>query len=106
MSGSTSMLFGSRSVACSDVAVMAATYPAMIDTLGALIGHGMGAFMACPICLKAGRPDVRDLDRLAGHLGRDWCFINRRWPIKCATCGESNVKVRITAPAPPHPNVR
>jgi len=29
---------------------------------------------------------VRDIDlnRLAGHLGRDWCLINRRWPIKRA----------------------
>ena len=51
------------------------TYPAVIDTLGQLFDHGMGAFMACPTCLKAG-------------------------------CGESNVEVRITAPAPSHPNVR
>ena len=82
------------------------TYPAVIDTLGRLIDHGMGAFMACPTCLKAGRPDVRalDLTRLAGHLGREWRFIGQRWPIKCATCGESNVKVRIAAPAPSHPN--
>src|SRR3954463_11680230 len=64
------------------------TYPAMIDTIGKLIDHGMGAFMACPTCLKAGQPDVRDIDlnRLAGHLGRNWCFIDRRWPVKCATC--------------------
>ena len=49
------------------------TYPAVIDTLGKLIDHGMGAFMSCPTCLKAGRPDVRDIDlnRLADHLGRD-----------------------------------
>ena len=62
------------------------TYPAVVDTLGKLIDHGMGAFMSCPTCLKAGRPDVRDIDlnRLADHLGRDWCFINRRWPIKRA----------------------
>jgi len=82
------------------------TYPAVIDTLGKLIDHGMGAFMACPTCLKARRPDVRalDLTRLAGHLGREWRFIGQRWPIKCATCGDSNVKVRITAPAPSHPN--
>jgi hypothetical protein len=38
------------------------TCPAVIDTLGKLIDHGMGAFMACPTCLKAGRPDVRDID--------------------------------------------
>lgn len=84
------------------------TYPAVIDTLGKLIDHGMGAFVACPTCLRAGRPYVRDIDlnQLAGHLGRDWCFIDRRWPITCATCGESNVQVRITAPAPPHPNTR
>ena len=84
------------------------TYPAVIDTLGKLIDHGLGAFMACPTCLKARRPDVRDLDpnRLAGHLGRNWCFIARRWPIKCATCGEPNMQVRITAPAPSHSNVR
>jgi len=68
----------------------------------------MSAFVACPKCLKAGRPDVRDIDlnRLAGHLGRNWCFINRRWPIKCATCGERDVKVRITPPAPSHPKLR
>jgi hypothetical protein len=83
------------------------TYPAMIDTLGADRPRH-GAFMACPTCLKAGRPDVRDIDltRLAGHLGRNWCSINRRWPVKCATSGERNVEVRITVPAPPHPNVR
>ena len=82
------------------------TCPAVIDTLGKLIDHGLGAFMACPTCLWAGRPDVRDLDltRLAGHLGRIWCFIDRRWPIRCATCGERDVTVRITAPAPSHPN--
>lgn len=42
----------------------------------------MGAFMACLTCAKAGRLDVRDIDlnRLAGHLGRDWGFIDRRWP--------------------------
>ena len=43
------------------------TYPAVIDTLGRLIDHGLGAFMLCPTCLRAGRPDVRDID-----LGRDW----------------------------------
>ena len=80
-------------------------YPVTIDTLGKLIEHGMGAFMCCPTCLKAGRPDVHDIDleRLAGHLGRDWNFINRRWPVKCATCGERNVQVRIMPPVPPHP---
>ena len=84
------------------------TYPAVIDTLGRLIDHGMGAFMLCRACLNADRPHVRDIDlnRLAGHLGRDWCFINRRWPVKCAVCGERDVEVRITVPAPPHPNVR
>jgi hypothetical protein len=84
------------------------TYPAVIDTLGKLIDHGMGAFTTCPTCLKVGRPDVRDIDlhKLAARVGRDWCFINRRWPVKCATCGEPNVKVRIAAPAPSHPNVR
>jgi hypothetical protein len=84
------------------------TYPAVIDTLGRLIDHGMGAFMLCRACLNADRPHARDIDlnRLAGHLGRDWRFIDQRWPIKCATCGERDVKVRITAPAPPHPNVR
>jgi hypothetical protein len=85
---------------------MAPTYPAVIDTLGQLIDHGLGAFVQCPTCLKAGRPAARDLDLLADHRGRDWCFINRRWPIKCATCGERDVMVRITAPAPSHPNVR
>jgi len=75
------------------------TYPVVIDTLGKLIDHGRGAFMRCPTCAEAGRPDVRDIDltRLAGHLGRNWRFINRRWPVKCATCGEKTVKVRITA---------
>ena len=84
------------------------TYPAVIDTLGRVIDHGMGAFMLCRACLNAGRPHVRDIDlnRLAGHLGRDWCFINRRWPVKCAVCGERDVEVRITVPAPPHPNVQ
>jgi hypothetical protein len=83
------------------------TYPAVIDTLGALIDHGMGAFMLCLPCLNAGRPHARDIDlnRLAGHLGRDWCFIDQRRPIKCATCGEPDVQIRITAPAPPHPNM-
>ena len=86
---------------------MAPTYPAVIDTLGRLIDHSLGAFVQCPTCLRVGRPDVRDIDlnRLAGHLGRDWNFINRRWPVKCATCGERYVEVRITVPAPPHPNV-
>ena len=84
------------------------SYPVTIDTLGKLIDHGMGAFVACPTCLKAGRPDVHDIDlnQLAGHLGRNWCSINRSWPIKCATCGERDVMVRITAPAPSYPNVR
>ena len=26
------------------------TYPAMIDTLGKLIDHGMGAFVQCSTC--------------------------------------------------------
>ena len=84
------------------------TYPATINTLGKLIDHGMGAFLCCPTCLKAERPDARtiDLNRLAGHLGRNWCFINRRWPVKCATCGEPNVTVGIAAPAPSHPGAR
>jgi hypothetical protein len=30
------------------------TYPVTIDTLAKLIDHGMGAFMVCPICQKAG----------------------------------------------------
>src|SRR4051812_1579637 len=56
------------------------TYPTTIDTLGKLIDHSMGALMLCRPCLNAGRPHVRDIDlnRLAGHLGRDWSFINRR----------------------------
>jgi len=84
------------------------TYPVTIDTRGQLIDHGMGAFVQCSTCLKAGRPHVRDIDlnRLAGHLGRNWCFINRRWPVRCAACGERDVTVRIAAPAPSHPNVR
>ena len=84
------------------------TYPVTIETLGNLIDHGMGASLSCPTCLKAGRPDVRDIDlkQLAERVGRDWCFINRRWPIRCATCGEREVEVRITAPAPSHPGVR
>jgi hypothetical protein len=55
------------------------TYPATINTLGKLVDHGMGAFMLCPTCQKAGRPDVRDVDleRLAGRVGRDWYFINQ-----------------------------
>ena len=84
------------------------TYPAVIDTPGRLIDHGMGAFRLCRPCLRADRPDVRDIDlnRLAGHLGRDWNFINRCWPVKCAVYGERNVEVRITVPAPPHPDVQ
>ncbi len=83
------------------------TYPAVIDTLGKLIDHGMGAFLFCPTCAKAERPDVRDinLEWLAGHLGRGWKFVGARWPVKCAECGERNVEVRITPPAPPHPGV-
>jgi len=66
------------------------TYPVTIDTL---IEHKMGAFLSCPTCRHAG--DI-DLERLAGRLGRDWTFINRRWPVRCARCGNRNVEVRIT----------
>ena len=79
------------------------TYPVTIDTLGKLIEHGMGAFLWCPACQTA--RDI-DLERLAERIGRDWCFINRRWPVRCATCGERNVEVRITPTAPPHPGLR
>jgi len=84
------------------------TYPVTIDTLGKLIDHGMGAFLWCPTCSKAGRLDVRNIDlkQLAKHVGRDWYFISRRWPIPCATCGERNVEVRIRAPVPSHPGQR
>ncbi len=84
------------------------TYPVTIDTLGKLIEHGMGAFLSCPTCSKAGRLDVRDIDleKLAERIGRDRCFVNRRWPIRCATCGERNVEVRIKPTAPPHPGLR
>ena len=75
---------------------MKPTCPVSIDTLGKLIDYGIGAFMVCPTCAKAGRSDVRDIDRLAGHLGRNWCFIKRRWLVKCATCGERSVEVWIT----------
>ena len=34
------------------------TCPAVIDTLGKLIDHGMGAFVACPTCLK---PDLNSV---------------------------------------------
>ena len=80
------------------------TYPVTIDTLGKLIEHGMGAFLWCPTCSQAGRVDARDIDlkRLAERVGRDWYFVNRDWPIRCAACGEQKVKVRITPPAPPH----
>jgi hypothetical protein len=90
------------------LAVSKPTYPATIDTLGKLIEHGMGAFLSCPTCSKAGRLDVRDIDpeRLAERVGRDRCFINRRWPVRCATCGERNVDVRIMAPTPSHPRLR
>ena len=82
------------------------TYPATIDTIGALIDHDIGAFLLCCSCLNAGRPDVRDIDleRLAEHVGRDWVFINARWPVRCATCGNRGVEVRITPPVAPHPN--
>ncbi len=71
------------------------TYPVTIDTLGKLIEHDMGAFLSCPTCHRCS--DI-DLGRLAERVGRDWYFINRRWPVKCATCGERNMEVRITAP--------
>ena len=84
------------------------TYPVTIDTLGKLIEHGMGAFLWCPTCSRAGRIAGRDIDleRLAEHVGRDWYFINRRWPVRCAICGERNVEMRIVPPAPSHPNLR
>jgi hypothetical protein len=41
------------------IAMSKPTYPATIDTLGKLIDHSMGAFVQCPTCLRAGRPDVR-----------------------------------------------
>ena len=79
------------------------TYPVTIDTLGKLIERGMGAFLWCPTCQKASNID---LERLAERVGRDWHFINRRWPVKCATCDERKVKVRITPPWSSHPGVR
>ena len=84
------------------------TYPVTIDTLGALIDHDMRAFLACSACLKAGRPHVReiDLEQWAQHVGRDRMFINARWPVRCATCGNQDVQVRITPAAPSHPTSR
>jgi hypothetical protein len=73
------------------------TYPVTVDTLGKLIDHGMVAFLSCPTC--QGAADI-DLGKLAERVGREWCFVNRSWPIRCAACGELNVEVRIT-PKPP-----
>jgi hypothetical protein len=67
-------------------------YPVTIDTIGKLIDHGMIAFMWCLWCPRSA--DI-DLEKLAEHVGRDWYFIARRWPLKCAECGSSNVETRI-----------
>src|SRR4051794_14595268 len=83
------------------------TYPVTIDTLGKLIDHGMGAFLWCPTCSKAGRLDVRNIDlkQLAKHVGRDWYFISRRWPIRCPALS-TNARGGSTAgqPQAPHAN--
>ena len=79
------------------------TYPVTIDTIGKLIEHGMGAFLWCPACSHCA--DI-DLERLAARVGRDWMFVGRRWPVKCAQCGEPKVEVRITPQQPPHPQRR
>ena len=56
------------------------TYPITVDTIGALIDLGMGAFLSCPACHHCA--DI-DLERLAERVGRNWEFINRRWPVRC-----------------------
>ena len=72
------------------------TYPVTLDTIGKLIDHEMIAFMWCPSCQRAANID---LERLANRVGRDWYFVARRWPVKCAECGSSDVETRI-APKP------
>ena len=81
------------------------TYPVTIDTLGKLIDHGMGAFLWCPTCAKAGRPDVRDINLqwLGGYVGRRCTFPRSPSPVEC---GEHNVTAPITPPTPSHPGVR
>jgi len=71
------------------------TYPVTIDTIGNLIDHEMIAFMWCTSCQRSA--DI-DLGRLAERVGRDWYFIARRWPVKCAGCGRSGVE--MLAPKP------
>ena len=72
------------------------TYPITVDTIGKLIDLEMVAFMYCPSCQRSAHID---LEKLAEHVGRDWYFIGRRWPVKCSECGSSNVETRI-APKP------
>jgi hypothetical protein len=69
------------------------TYPVTLDTTGKLIDHEMMAFMYCPSCSRSA--DI-DLEKLAERVGRDWYFIARPWPVKCADCGNGDVEVRIS----------
>ena len=71
------------------------TYPVTIDTIGKLIDHNMVAFMYCPACSRTA--DI-DLEKLAERVGRDWYFIARRWPVKCADCGDLE-EAAVTAKA-------
>ena len=68
------------------------TYPVTLDTIGKLIDHNMLAFM---YCLSCSRTSEIELEKLAERVGRDWYFIARRWPVKCADCGTSKVETQI-----------
>jgi hypothetical protein len=68
------------------------TYPVTVDTIGKLYDRCMQAFM---YCRSRHRGADIDLPRLIGHVGREWVFIGRRWPVKCANCGSGDIETRI-----------
>jgi len=68
----------------------------MINTIGKLIDHGMGAFLWCDAC---GSRNI-DLQKLAEYVGRERVFVGRRWPMKYAVCDSRDVQVLIAALTP------
>jgi hypothetical protein len=72
----------------------ARSHPLSHDTFGKLIDDGYEAFLWCRSCRSIG--DV-DIPRLAEHVGRDWMFVGRRWPVHCAACGSEDIETRLSA---------
>jgi Zn finger protein HypA/HybF involved in hydrogenase expression len=69
-------------------------YPLTLDTIGKLIDHGFIGQGWCRSCQRGGSVN---LDAVAAKVGRDWVFIQRKWPVTCPYCGSDDVETRIAA---------